>query len=207
MEQINLDPVYAKVYTSCILARNFLLIIKETLMTKFTKISAAALFALFLTACDKPAEKKVETSTATKAEVTQAQEAPKADQPKVEDVKPVAEQPKAEVTADTQAVEDLKKFIEWKQLQEQTLTQAQNDLQQGIATQDKAKAEEALVAFKGKVDEVLKSLDAVEIKNEEVKAFKAQARESLVLSNELIYFLNNKSYLLEIKPLTRTAEK
>lgn len=168
-------------YKSCLLARNFLLIIKETLMTKFTKISAAALFALFLTACDKPAEKKAEAPAPAKAEMTQTQETPKA-----EETKPAAEQPKAEITADAQAVEDLKKFIEWKQVQEQTLTQAQNDLQQGIATQDKVKAEDALAAFKGKVDEVLKSLDAVEIKNEEVKAFKAQARESLVLSNDLI---------------------
>ena len=38
-------------------------------MTKLTKISATALFALFLTACDKPADKAAE---APKAEATPA---------------------------------------------------------------------------------------------------------------------------------------
>ena len=37
--------------------RNFFYINKGLFMNKFTKISATALFALFLTACDKPADK------------------------------------------------------------------------------------------------------------------------------------------------------
>lgn len=157
-------------------------------MTKFTKISAAALFAIFLTACDKPAT-KTETAPA-KAETTQTAEAPKteatapaAEAPKAEPAK--AEAPAAPV-ADAQGVEDFKKLVEWNKTQESSLAQAQADLQQGVASGDKAKAEAALAAFKGKVDEVLKSLDALEIKNEVVNAFKAKTKESLTLSGDLI---------------------
>lgn len=144
-------------------------------MTKLTKISAAALFALFLTACDKPADNKTE---AAKAEPKQTMEAPKAEST------PAATMDTAK--ADAQGVEDFKKLLEWNQAQEASLAQAQAELQQGVATQDKAKVEAAFSAFKGKVEDVLKSLDALDIKNADVNAFKAKTKESLMLSSDLI---------------------
>ena len=156
-------------------------------MTKFTKITATAIFAVFLTACDKPAQK-----TEAKAET------PAATQPatKVEETKPAtaqasqqAETAKSEAEAakvDAEGAADFKKVVEWNQAQEKGLAEAQNALQQKLATQDKTQVEEGLKAFKVKVDEVLKSLDALEVKNADVANFKAKTKETLTLSNELI---------------------
>ncbi|WP_373820352.1 lipoprotein HlpB [Glaesserella sp.] len=145
-------------------------------MNKMTKISAAALFAIFLTACDKPADKP-------------ATEAPKAETPAAQQPAPAAEAPKTEaapVAADQQGIEDFKKIVEWNQAQEQTLAGFQAELQQKLASQDKAQIEEALKTFTSKVDEVLKSLDSLDIKNADVNVFKAKTKETLTLSNELI---------------------
>lgn len=131
-------------------------------MNKFTKISAAALFALFLTACDKPAEK---TAEAPKAEAAQAQVTQAVDQ---------------------QEVADFQKIVEWNQAQEAALAESQAALQETIATGDKAKIEESLKVFTTKVAEVLSSLDAVEVKSEAVSLFKAKTKETLTLSNDLI---------------------
>lgn len=156
-------------------------------MTKFTKISAAALSALFLTACDKPADKAAEPA---KQETKQTMEAPKPEATPAPAATvteaPKAEEAKADMSADAQGVEDFKKLLEWNQSQEVMLAQAQAELQQSVASQDKAKVEEAFKAFQGKVDEVLKSLDSLEIKNQEVNAFKAKTKESLMLSSDLI---------------------
>lgn len=133
-------------------------------MNKFTKISATALFALFLTACDKPANKAVEAS---KAET------------------PVA-QVTASATVEEQEVADLKKIIEWNKAQETVLEESQKVLQETIATGDKAKMEEAFKAFTKKVDDVLKSLDLVEVKSEAVSLLKAKTKETLTLSSDLI---------------------
>ncbi|QBQ64465.1 lipoprotein HlpB [Actinobacillus indolicus] len=148
-------------------------------MNKFTKISAAALLTVFLAACDKPAPAK--PAEAPKAEAAaQAPAAPKAETPA-----PAAEAPKADA-AQAQGVEDFKKLVEWNQAQEKALASSQAELQQTLATQDKAKIEEGLKAFTIKVADVLKSLDALEIKNADVLAFKAKTKETLELSNDLI---------------------
>ncbi len=144
-------------------------------MNKFTKISAAALFAIFLTACDKPANKPAEAPKAESAPA--AQQAPAAEAAKTE---------AAPVEADQQGAEDFKKIVDWNLSQEKALAGFQAELQQKLASQDKAQIEEALKTFTTKVDEVLKSLDALEIKNADVNAFKAKTKETLTLSNELI---------------------
>lgn len=144
-------------------------------MNKFTKISAAALFAIFLTACDKPANKPAEAPKAESAPA--AQQAPAAEAAKTE---------AAPVAADQQGAEDFKKIVDWNLSQEKALAGFQAELQQKLASQDKAQIEEALKTFTTKVDEVLKSLDALEIKNADVNAFKAKTKETLTLSNELI---------------------
>ncbi|WP_373768206.1 lipoprotein HlpB [Glaesserella sp.] len=144
-------------------------------MNKFTKISATALFAIFLTACDKPANKPAEAPKAESAPA--AQQAPAAEAAKTE---------AAPVEADQQGAEDFKKIVDWNLSQEKALAGFQAELQQKLASQDKAQIEEALKTFTTKVDEVLKSLDALEIKNADVNAFKAKTKETLTLSNELI---------------------
>lgn len=143
-------------------------------MNKFTKISAAALLTVFLAACDKPAPAK--PAEAPKTEAT----APAATAPKAETPAPAVDATQA------QGVEDFKKIVEWNQSQEKALAGFQAELQQTLATQDKAKIEEALKTFTTKVTDVLKSLDALEIKNADVLAFKAKTKETLELSNDLI---------------------
>ncbi len=152
-------------------------------MNKFTKISAAALLTVFLAACDKPAPAK--PAEAPKAEAAApAAQAPAA-APKAETSAPAAEAPKVDA-AQAQGVEDFKKLVEWNQAQEKALASSQAELQQTLATQDKAKIEEALKTFTTKVAEVLKSLDALDVKNADVVAFKAKTKETLELSNDLI---------------------
>lgn len=164
-------------------------------MTKFTKISATALFALFLTACDKPANKPAEaakpaeTTPATKpAEAAKPAEATPAAQP-------AAEAPKAETTAPAaqlsseelaQGKEDFKKILDWNKTQEQIANAAQKTLQEKLATQDPKQIEAALAEFTKTVEETIKSLDAVEVKNALVKTFKEKTKEVLGLSNTIV---------------------
>ena len=72
-------------------------------MNKFTKISATALFALFLTACDKPADKPAPA----KPETTQP--APEAKQ---EAAQPAEAAKPAEATP-AQEQADYNKLLEW----------------------------------------------------------------------------------------------
>lgn len=127
-------------------------------MKKLTKISIAALLALFLAACDQPAQSS-KTESATSASV---------------------------VTSEAQGIEDFKKFVEWNLAQEQALASSHAELQQKLATEDKAQLEQGLTEFTVKVSEVLKSLDALDVKHNELVAFKAKTKESLTLSNEVI---------------------
>lgn len=140
-------------------------------MNKFTKISAAALFAFFLTACDKPAPK----ADAAKAEAT-----PAAQQAAPQQAAP------ATVQVDQQGIADFQKIVEWNKAQEEALGASQAKLTEALESRDQAKVEEQLKAFTAKVDEVLKSLDSVDVKNEAVAQFKAKTKETLMLSSDLI---------------------
>lgn len=158
-------------------------------MNKFTKISATALFALFLTACDKPASKPADAPKAEEPKV----EAPKVEAPKAETPAPAqatpaetAKAPEAAPASNEQGIADFKKIVDWNQAQEQALAASQAELQQKIATGDKGQIEAALTTFTSKVDEVLKSLDAVEVKDAAVAVFKEKTKQTLTLSNELI---------------------
>ena len=72
-------------------------------MNKFTKISATALFALFLTACDKPADKP----TPVKTEINQP-----ASEVKQEEAK-TAETATSVEAANAQEQADYNKLLEW----------------------------------------------------------------------------------------------
>ena len=153
-------------------------------MTKFTKISATALFALFLTACDKPADKAAEVpkAEATPAAQTQAPVAQQETAP-AETAKP-AVQLSAEELA--QGKTDLQKILDWNKAQEQAANAAQQKLQTELATNDPKKVEAALVEFTKTVDETVKTLDAVEVKSPLVVAFKAKTKEVLTLSSSIV---------------------
>ena len=160
-------------------------------MTKFTKISATALFALFLTACDKPANKPAEA--AKPAETTPATQPTEASKPA--EAAPAAETPKAETTAPAaqlsaeelaQGKEDFKKILDWNKTQEQIANAAQKTLQEKLATQDPKQIEAALTEFTKTVEDTIKSLDAVEVKNALVKTFKEKTKEVLGLSNTIV---------------------
>ena len=76
-------------------------------MNKFTKISATALFALFLTACDKPASKPADAPKAEEPKV----EAPKAETPAPAQATPAetAKAPEAAPASNEQGIADFKK--------------------------------------------------------------------------------------------------
>jgi len=87
-------------------------------MNKFTKISATALLALFLTACDKPADKAPET----KPEAAQTQAV-------------------SEVKVDEKG--DYQKLVDWNKAQEQTQLQSQQKFQQDLVAAVQAQDEKA----------------------------------------------------------------
>ena len=143
-------------------------------MNKFTKISATALFALFLTACDKPADK----SAPAKPETTQP--APEAKQ---EAAKPVEATP-----AQEQA--DYNKLLEWNASQAQAQMAAQqklqSDLTAAVQAKDEKKIEEAIKTFNKTVEDTIASLDKLEVASPSVKNIKDQNKEVLALSSELL---------------------
>lgn len=98
-------------------------------MNKFTKISATALFALFLTACDKPADKPAPA----KPETTQP--APEAKQ---EAAQPAEAAKPAEATP-AQEQADYNKLLEWNASQAQAQMAAQQKLQSDLTAAVQAK--------------------------------------------------------------------
>ena len=143
-------------------------------MNKFTKISATALFALFLTACDKPADKPAPA----KPETTQP--APEAKQ---ESAKPAEATP-----AQEQA--DYNKLLEWNASQAQAQMAAQqklqSDLTAAVQAKDEKKIEEAIKTFNKTVEDTIASLDKLDITAPSVKSIKDQNKEVLALSSELL---------------------
>ena len=143
-------------------------------MNKFTKISATALFALFLTACDKPADKPAPAKTET------TQPAPEAKQ---EAAKPAEATP-----AQEQA--DYNKLLEWNASQAQAQMTAQqklqSDLTAAVQAKDEKKIEEAIKTFNKTVEDTIASLDKLEVASPSVKNIKDQNKEVLALSSELL---------------------
>ena len=143
-------------------------------MNKFTKISATALFALFLTACDKPADKPAPA----KPETTQP--APEAKQ---EAAKPAEATP-----AQEQA--DYNKLLEWNASQAQAQMAAQqtlqSDLTAAVQAKDEKKIEEAIKTFNKTVEDTIASLDKLDVTSPSVKNIKDQNKEVLALSSELL---------------------
>ena len=142
-------------------------------MNKFTKISATALLALFLTACDKPADKAPET----KAEAAQIQAV-------------------SEVKVDEKG--DYQKLVDWNKAQEQTQLQSQQKFQQdlvaAVQAQDENKVKEAIETFNQSVKDTITSLDALDVKAESIKSIKEQTKNVLSLASGLLVDQANMSF-------------
>ena len=147
-------------------------------MTKFTKISATALFALFLTACDKPANKPAETAAPEKTPA--AAPATEAAKPATEAAKPAA--------ADemTQGKADLEKVLAWDSQNQGQMVKLQQELQAKAASGDPKQIEEAVKGFTAYIDDTIKSLDSLDIKNTQVVDFRTLAKDVLGLSRDVM---------------------
>lgn len=148
-------------------------------MNKLTKVGAAALFTLFLAACDKAADKPVEAAKpATTTEATKP----------AETAVPAAAESTATPTATSneQGVEDYKKLVVWNQEAEPKLAALQTQLAEKLGSKDPKQIEEAQQLFTEKFNEVLSSLEALEIKDEAVNNFKQKTKDMFVLSKEIM---------------------
>ena len=147
-------------------------------MTKFTKISATALFALFLTACDKPANKPAETAAPEKTPAAATQE--KAAAPATEAAKPAAADEMAQGKA------DLEKVLAWDNQNQGQMVKLQQELQAKAASGDPKQIEEAVKGFTAYIDDTIKSLDSLDIKNAQVVDFRNLAKDVLGLSRDVM---------------------
>ena len=142
-------------------------------MNKFTKISATALLALFLTACDKPADKAPEA----KPEAAQTQAV-------------------SEVKVDEKG--DYQKLVDWNKVQEQTQLQSQQKFQQdlvaAVQAQDEKKVKEAIETFNQSVKDTITSLDALDVKAESIKSIKEQTKNVLSFASGLLVDQANMSF-------------
>ena len=154
-------------------------------MTKFTKISATALFALFLTACDKPANKPAETAAPEKAPTAATQE--KAAAPATEAAKPATEAAKPAAADDmAQGQADLEKVLAWDSQNQGQMVKLQQELQAKAASGDPKQIEEAVKGFTAYIDDTIKSLDSLDIKNTQVVDFRTLAKDVLGLSRDVM---------------------
>ncbi|MBF0752340.1 MULTISPECIES: lipoprotein HlpB [unclassified Pasteurella] len=133
-------------------------------MNKLAKITATALFALFLTACDK-ADKTADTP------------------------KP-AETTAPAMSVEAQEKADYEKLIAWNQEQGAVQAQNQQKLQQELnaaaETKDENKAKAAIEAFNKNVQASIASLDALDVKSDLIGNAKNQTKEVLTLASQLL---------------------
>ena len=183
-------------------------------MNKFTKISATALFALFLTACDKPADKPAnnakpettqQTEAAKPAEATQQAEAAKP----AEATKPAETAPA--LSAEEQEKADYEKLVAWNQQQGAAQAQSQQKLQQelqaAIVAQDENKAKAAIEEFNKTVQASIASLDALEIKSDLIKSAQTKTKNVLALASELLVAQANVKDEAEQKVYVEKAQQ
>jgi lipoprotein hlpB len=154
-------------------------------MTKFTKISATALFALFLTACDKPANKPAETAAPEKTPAAATQE--KAAAPATEAAKPATEAAKPAAADEmAQGKADLEKVLAWDSQNQGQMVKLQQELQAKASSGDPKQIEEAVKGFTAYIDDTIKSLDSLDIKNTQVVDFRTLAKDVLGLSRDVM---------------------
>lgn len=153
-------------------------------MTKFTKITSAALLALFLAACDKAAEKKAEAP----AQNTQTQqETAKEPEKKAEEAKPAEAAKPAETTKASDPAAEYQMLSDWGQAQQIEMQKAGVELRElASRTRDMKQLSESIEKAKNVFADSLKNLDKLEIKDEAVAALRSKSREVLVLMQEAL---------------------
>ena len=183
-------------------------------MNKFTKISATALFALFLTACDKPADKPANNAKPETAQQTEAAKPTEATQ-QAEAAKPAEATKPAEtapaLSAEEQEKADYKKLVAWNQQQGAAQAQSQQKLQQelqaAIVAQDENKAKAAIEEFNKTVQASIASLDALEIKSDLIKSAQTKTKNVLALASELLVAQANVKDEAEQKVYAEKAQQ
>ena len=183
-------------------------------MNKFTKISATALFALFLTACDKPADKPANNAKPETAQQTEAAKPTEATQ-QAEAAKPVEAAKPAEtapaLNAEEQEKADYEKLVAWNQQQGAAQAQSQQKLQQelqaAIVAQDENKAKAAIEEFNKTVQASIASLDALEIKSDLIKSAQTKTKNVLALASELLVAQANVKDEAEQKVYVEKAQQ
>ena len=183
-------------------------------MNKFTKISATALFALFLTACDKPADKPANNAKPETAQQTEAAKPAEATQ-QAEVAKPAEATKPAEtapaLSAEEQEKADYEKLVAWNQQQGAAQAQSQQKLQQelqaAIVAQDENKAKAAIEEFNKTVQASIASLDALEIKSDLIKSAQTKTKNVLALASELLVAQANVKDEAEQKVYVEKAQQ
>ena len=183
-------------------------------MNKFTKISATALFALFLTACDKPADKPANNAKPETAQQAEAAKPAEATQ-KAEAAKPAEATKPAEtapaLSAEEQEKADYEKLVAWNQQQGAAQAQSQQKLQQelqaAIVAQDENKAKAAIEEFNKTVQASIASLDALEIKSDLIKSAQTKTKNVLALASELLVAQANVKDEAEQKVYVEKAQQ
>lgn len=177
-------------------------------MNKFTKISATALFALFLTACDKPADKPANNTKPETAQQTEAAKPAEATQ-QAKAAKPAETAPA--LSAEEQEKADYEKLVAWNQQQGAAQAQSQQKLQQelqaAIVAQDENKAKAAIEEFNKTVQASIASLDALEIKSDLIKSAQTKTKNVLALASELLVAQANVKDEAEQKVYVEKAQQ
>ena len=135
--------------------------IKGITMKKFTALSTAALLAIFLTACDKPASQT--TEAATPAKETAAASTP---------AKEAAPAPKADT-----GEQDYKTFRQWKAEQERAINAASEEAMKKLGEQADPKVMQETLnkVLMEQIQAVKASAEKLDIQDEKVKALEVLA--------------------------------
>ena len=147
--------------------------IKGITMKKFTALSTAALLAIFLTACDKPASKTTETATPAKETATTSTPA----------AKEAAPAPKADT-----GEQDYKTFRQWKAEQELAINTASEEAMKKLGEQADPKVMQETLnkVLMEQIQAVKASAEKLDIQDEKVKALTDKTLEVLALGLKMM---------------------
>ena len=156
--------------------------IKGITMKKFTALSTAALLAIFLTACDKPASQTTEAATPAKetaAASTPTKEAAATPAP----AKEATPAPKADT-----GEQDYKTFRQWKAEQELAINTASEEAMKKLGEQADPKVMQETLnkVLMEQIQAVKASAEKLDIQDEKVKALKDKTLEVLALGLKMM---------------------
>lgn len=146
-------------------------------MKKFTALSTAALLAIFLTACDKPASQTTEAATPAKETAAASTPAKEAATPAA------APAPKADT-----GEQDYKTFRQWKAEQERAINSASEEAMKKLGEQADPKVMQETLnkVLMEQIEAVKASAEKLDIQDEKVKALKDKTLEVLALGLKMM---------------------